>query len=392
MTRENTIPRWFDGSDNMHRTARAIAKYGPVAQAPLAQLEGLTSGTLSRIVGDLEELDVVVEGGEDGFGEGDGGERRGRPQTLLQLNRQAATAIGMKVTGDEIVATAIDFGGDAVTAAYRRQIVDRQPDAVVALIVGLVDDCERELALRSLPRPVGVGVAFGGHVVDGSVVDYAPFLHWNDPVDVGAVVFERTGLPCAAFNDVNSLAFMESWFGEGHGLGSLAVVTVGAGIGYSLTARGELVDGSNASYGLAAHVPLDSRGPLCTAGHVGCSQCLTDESLATQYSELRGTAETFDDFVRDARDNVPQATLLANRICFRIGTLVAAIANLAMPEKVVLSGESAFVAKFDAESVREGIAQFRHTQAAPVDFAVVDHPASDWARAAATRVIGEYLR
>ena len=55
-----------------------------------------------------------------------------------------------------------------------------------------------------------------------------------------------------------------------------------------------------------------------------------------------------------------------NRTCFRLGTLIATIANLAMPDKIMIAGESSFIAKLGVGDLRNGINMYRHSQAAPV--------------------------
>ena len=127
------------------------------------------------------------------------------------------------------------------------------------------------------------------------------------------------------------------------------------------------------------------------SGHKGCAQCLSDNSIAAEYSQIIGHPASFDDFARDARANKPQATNLVNRTCFRLGTLVATIANLAMPDKIMIAGESSFIAKFGIDDLRNGINMYRHSQAAPVDFEIPDHDWALWAKAAASQAIRQYV-
>ena len=80
-----------------------------------------------------------------------------------------------------------------------------------------------------------------------------------------------------------------------------------------------------------------------------------------------------------------------NRTCFRLGTMVATIANLAMPDKIMIAGESSFIAKFSIDDLRNGINMYRHSQAAPVDFEIPDHDWALWAKAAASQAIRQYV-
>lgn len=401
MAHSNAIPQWFSGSEHTHRVAAAIAQYGPIARTTLAQMLGLSQGALSRITSDLiyagviEELPAEAAGPRgplpEGFTPKESAERRGRPQTALVLCANAKTFVGVKVHGDSAVAAAINAHGEVVSGRHEKRFADQSPDTVTATIASLVDACSDDVTARSLPSPTAVGVAVGGHVREDSVVTFAPFLRWDADVDLGALVGAATGLPCGVFNDIDSLLVDACWFGPGVGLEMFAVVTIGVGVGYSLAVRGEPVTYPDKSYGLCGHVLVDPEGPRCTAGHIGCAQCLTDMSIAEQYSAIIGHAASFEQFADDARAGVAQASQLVNRTCFRLGTLIATVANLAMPSRVMIAGESAFLAKLTPDSVRDGIARYRHSQASPVKFTVADHDWQLWAKAAASRVIVRHI-
>lgn len=400
-----TFPHWFEGSEYMHRVACAIAKYGPIARTTLAQLLGLSQGALSRITSDLiyagviEELpgDAVARGPlPQGFTPKESSGRRGRPQTALALRANARTFVGIKAHGTSAIAAAVNAHGEVVSGRHEMAFPDRSPEQVTSVLAALVRECEADIAARDgvapLPAPTAVGIAIGGHVADDDrTVTFAPFLRWDHDVPLAAMVGDATGLPCGVYNDIDSLLVDASWFGPGVGLEAFAVLTIGIGIGYSLAMRGRPVSYPDKSYGLLGHVLVDPEGPRCTAGHIGCAQCLTDDSLADQYSQMMGRACTFDDFARDARAGVPQASRLLDKTCFRLGSLIATVANIAMPSKVMIAGESAFLAKMAIDPIRDGINRYRHSQASPVEFTVVDHDWQLWAKAAASRVIVRYL-
>lgn len=400
-----TFPHWFEGSEYMHRVACAIAKYGPIARTTLAQLLGLSQGALSRITSDLiyagviEELpgDAVARGPlPKGFTPKESSGRRGRPQTALALRANARTFVGIKAHGTSAIAAAVNAHGEVVSGRHEMAFPDRSPEQVTSVLAALVRECEADIAARDgvtpLPAPTAVGIAIGGHVADDDrTVTFAPFLRWDHDVPLAAMVGDATGLPCGVYNDIDSLLVDASWFGPGVGLEAFAVLTIGIGIGYSLAVHGRPVSYPDKSYGLLGHVLVDPEGPRCTAGHIGCAQCLTDDSLADQYSQMMGRACTFDDFARDARAGVPQASRLLDKTCFRLGSLIATVANIAMPSKVMIAGESAFLAKMAIDPIRDGINRYRHSQASPVEFTVVDHDWQLWAKAAASRVIVRYL-
>ena len=406
------IPHWFEGSEYTHKVAACIMKYGPISRITLAQILGLSQGAVSRITSDLIYAGVIEETpmapGQGGrlpkdfvrknsqkaaqkSGQKENTERRGRPQTGLRIVANARTFVGMKINTTHITAVAVNAIGQIVTGCHDLPLDDDSPESVVDVIKQLTMDCADEAVMSGLPAPCAVGVSLGGHITDDSVTTFAPFLHWSKPVEFSAMIRKATGLPTGIYNDIDSLAVDACLFGSGVGLNSFAVVTIGIGVGYSLTVNGEPIDNPDKSYGLVGHILVDPDGPRCISGHKGCATCLTDNSIATEYSEMIGHPATFDEFAAAARASKTQATNLVNRTCFRLGTLIATIANLAMPDKIMIAGESSFIVKLGIDNLRNGINMYRHSQAAPVDFEIAEHDWSLWSKAAAAQAIRQYV-
>lgn len=406
------IPHWFEGSEYTHKVAACIMKYGPISRITLAQILGLSQGAVSRITSDLIYAGVIEETpmapGQGGrlpkdfvrknsqktaqkSGQKENTERRGRPQTGLRIVANARTFVGMKNNTTHITAVAVNAIGQIVTGCHDLPLDDDSPESVVDVIKQLTMDCADEAVMSGLPAPCAVGVSLGGHITDDSVTTFAPFLHWSKPVEFSAMIRKATGLPTGIYNDIDSLAVDACLFGSGVGLNSFAVVTIGIGVGYSLTVNGEPVNNPDKSYGLVGHILVDPDGPRCISGHKGCATCLTDNSIATEYSKIIGRPATFDEFAAAARASKTQATNLVNRTCFRLGTLIATIANLAMPDKIMIAGESSFIAKLGIDNLRNGINMYRHSQAAPVDFEIAEHDWSLWSKAAAAQAIRQYV-
>ena len=383
------IPHWFEGSEYTHKVAACIMKYGPISRITLAQILGLSQGAVSRITSDLIYAGVIEE---TPMAAGHGGklpkdflrksaqksiqkentERRGRPQTGLRIIANARTFVGMKINTTHITAVTVNALGQIVTGCHDLPLDDDSPVDWI---------CTRKpiSAYRSNITGVPVNMTYTQlpladmTTTDDSVTTFAPFLHWSKPVEFSAMIRKATGLPTGIYNDIDSLVVDACMFGSGVGLNSFAVVTIGIGVGYSLTVNGEPIDNPDKSYGLVGAILVDPDGPRCISGHKGCATCLTDNSIATEYSEMIGHPATFDEFAAAARASKTQATNLVNRTCFRLGTLIATIANLAMPDKIMIAGESSFIAKLGIDNLRSGINMYRHSQAAPVDFEIAEH-------------------
>lgn len=391
-----STPHWFTGSEYTHKVAQAIAQYGPIARTTLAQMLGLSQGALSRITSDLIYANVIEEMTESSqhdsklpadYDPQENSRKRGRPQTALRLRAEERSFIGLNIHGSDVSITATDALCRPLAQCVTEHLESLEPADAVHHIADLV----KRYCSTLDTAPVSMGISFGGHAKDDRYVTFAPFLHWDGIVDLAGIVEEESGLPCAIFNDLDSLLLHEGWFGAGVGLPRFAVITIGSGVGYSLSENGSPIDYPDKSYGLIGHIPVDPDGPRCYAGHIGCTQCLTNDSLAEEYSMMIGRQATFDEFAADALAGSAQAKQLVNKVCFRLGALIAVMANFAMPEHVIVSGESSFLANLNKESIRNGINWYRPSQASKVNFQILDFYWSDWAEAAAARAIVRYI-
>lgn len=385
---DTEFPQWFDRSEATHQVVRGILRYGPISRTALARLHGLSQGAVSRITADLIYDGVVEELPADTLPHAhDDAPQRGRPLTALRVRADTRSFLGVNIHDQALTVSQVNARCEPLGTPVTEPLDGADPTRIARQAAQAAARCRDADA----PAPVAAGVSIGGHVDDDWTVTYAPFQHWDGSIELGRLMQEAMGLPVKVFNDLDSLLLYESWFGDAVGVGRFAVVTIGAGVGYSLAEHGDAVAYADKSYGLAGHVLVDPEGPRCSAGHVGCSQCLTSDSLAEEYSRIIGRAAGFGEFADDVRANKPQARRLGERTGFRLGVLIATVANLAMPSHVIVSGESSFLAAMFMESIRKGIDSYRPSQTSRVDFTVLPFDWRLWSDAAAARAIAKYV-
>lgn len=132
------LPQWFEGSEYTHKVAACIMKYGPISRITLAQILGLSQGAVSRITSDLIYAGVIEEtpmpsgkAGKlpKGFVQKENTERRGRPQTGLQVIANARSFVGMKINATHISAVAVNAIGQIITGCHdlKSKTLPRRP-------------------------------------------------------------------------------------------------------------------------------------------------------------------------------------------------------------------------------------------------------------------------
>lgn len=177
-----------------------------------------------------------------------------------------------------------------------------------------------------------------------------------------------------------ALVEAETWFGAGRGLDRFAVLTIGAGLGHGLVLGGTRAPFEEEDRGFGRYWILDPSGPLTPDGARGSAV-----SLLTVPGT--GTDARYEDILAGAGAGEPMASRVIGEAARALGTLVAQIADVAMPQKILLAGEGVGLMDVAGNTVRETVRAHRHPLAAPVDLETRVSDFHDWARGAAVLAI-----
>src|SRR5262245_50754050 len=183
---------------------RALHHGGPASRADLAKLIGLTPATVSAVIKELIEADLVDELGRTSGAVG-------KPATMVGIEPDARHIVTVSLSEpDQFVGAIVNLAGKVVLRrTYERG--DRTGTDALALLQTICDDL-----IGDADRPLlGIGVASPGIVDHTGTVLRAARLHWNR-VPVAAELSARTGLQVYVTNDANASAFAELTFGVAH--------------------------------------------------------------------------------------------------------------------------------------------------------------------------------
>jgi predicted NBD/HSP70 family sugar kinase len=372
-------PSWTPHSGAAHDVALEVLINGPISRAQIARRLDLSAGSLTRLSQPLIEAGLIVEVGERSSG------HAGRPSRLLDVVPESRHFVGLKLTGDSVLGVVTDLRANVV-ASGARPLRSREPDAVVADVAELVGELRPHV-----DSVTSVGLGIGGLVAPGGLVASAPFLEWEN-VELAALLERAVGLPVAVANDLTAFTEYERWFGGGRNLDRFAVITLGAGIGYGLVAGGHVVDSTDAGLGLIGHWPIDPYGPLCSAGHRGCARTvLTQSSIATAVSGALDTSVDYATALDLAQSGDAAARSVVDNAGRGLGHLIAAVANLTMPQLVILGGEGVRLVSVASEAITAGIAEHRDPRATSVELLTTSGDDLEWCRGAAVLALQAHV-
>ncbi len=322
---------------NETRFLHLIRDRQPVTRTELAAETGLRPGTISLIVNRLRRNGFVHEGKE-------APSKGGRRAVYLQVNAEKAYAVGISIGVHQSVYLVSDFNGRILSqrSVSTRRDAERFLHQLGKEIAAHLKQNYRESQFW------GVGVTAPGLIdrEQGKLV-YSPNLGWAD-VPIARFLKRSLKLPIYLENDANAAALSELWYGpmEIASAHSLLFILVVEGIGTGFILNGELHIGSRIGLGGFGHMQLDSQGPPCSCGNIGCWEALAsdDATVARFLRKHPGRSRevgSVHDLVTFALNGDKAASDQLLTTASVIGKGIRGLAQGLAPEVVVVGGEIA---------------------------------------------------
>lgn len=224
---------------------------------------------------------------------------------------------------------------------------ERGPDGVVAVMV------ETGLAAVATHGPIatiGIGVP-GLFERDTGVIRLFPNFPgpWTgyslrDRLEAGL------GRPVVFINDARAHTLAESRMGAGRHARTMALVTLGTGVGGGLIIGGKLHLGTGTA-GEIGHQTVLEGGPLCGCGNRGCAEPLAQAKALTQFAGKATVEEVFAGAVA-GEERCLGAVAQAARY---LGIAIANVVNVLAPDRVVVGGGIAVVGDLILEPLRANV-------------------------------------
>jgi len=181
-------------------------------------------------------------------------------------------AIGVDVGGTNLRVAAIDANGEILERIRLTTEVGAGRQAV------LDEMCAAVLGLRhrlSATRLVGIGFGVPGiiYMGEGKIRESPNLPDWND-YPIRDEIEQRLGTRVILENDANAAALGEKWMGLGREVDSLAMLTLGTGVGGGIVINGRIWHGMLGMAGELGHITVKPDGPPCGCGNCGCLEAM----------------------------------------------------------------------------------------------------------------------
>lgn len=192
--------------------------------------------------------------------------------------------IGVDLGGTQLRAVRIDPDGNILAFTRTDTAADDGPDAVIAQIQSLIADV---IGSTNRSQITGIGVGTPGPLdpFEGIVLEAPNLSGWIN-VPLKARLHESTGLPVAVGNDANVAALGEWRFGSGRGCKDFVYVTISTGIGGGVITDNKLLLGRKGIAGEVGHMTIQTDGPPCGCGNIGCWEAVASGTALARYAAI----------------------------------------------------------------------------------------------------------
>jgi predicted NBD/HSP70 family sugar kinase len=319
------------------RIVRALTERGGMSATQIARVTGLAKSTVSTTLSELRKSGVVVEGAGADVGREAG---VGRPATVLTLNPEAGTCVGVLIGQTEIQVIVADV---AHTVLWDKSVYlepDYSTDAAAALVPGLIAEAY-EGQWQSPEGLLGVGIAVGGPVnpITGKMLRAGGMPSWAgvDMRELFGPMFD--GVPIFCDNESNCAAIAEMTWGAAQGYDDFIVYTLDLGVGGAIVSGGRVLTGIAGGAGEFGHMVLDPNGPLCRCGNHGCIEAYASfRGPLAEAQQHFGRPMRIADVVELARAGDPTCLALIEQAGEAGGHGLGLIGSVFNPQLVVVSG------------------------------------------------------
>src|SRR3954452_12899652 len=241
-----------------------IRKHQPISRADLARITGVFRSSVSDIIDELLDQQLVTEERELC------GRGRGRVPMNLRLNDECCRVLGLNIRP---VYSQIASSG--LSGTIQQSLYFPTPSSPKKLVAAISEAASKlcKAVRQNFDQYERVGIAIPGHV-DARTGDilWTPTHPELSHFCIAAAIESELGIPALADNDCNLGALSELWLSNRDGNSDFVFLNLSDyGVGAGVVINGEIYLGHNSRFAAeVGHMFIESSGLRCRCGRHGC--------------------------------------------------------------------------------------------------------------------------
>ena len=320
--------------ENKTLVLTTIINQTPTSRATVAQKTGLNKGTVSSLVSELIDEELIKESGP---GKSSGGRR----PVMLLFNEKAGHSISIELGIGYILGVITDLSGDIIHEE-KLQLETTMFKVVFPSLVNLIKQLI-DIAPKSRYGIIGIGIAVPAVISRAGKVLLAPNLDWKN-IELAEQLKEIFPMPIYIENEANAGAYGEMTFGSSKNTNHMIYASLGIGIGVGMILDGKLYHGLSGFAGELGHMTIIKDGLNCRCGNRGCweryasEQALIDEGINRNLISDE-QEDPFDALIDLASEGCQDAVDLFEELGTYIAVGLTNCINIFNPKHVILGNK-----------------------------------------------------
>ncbi|KAA9016003.1 ROK family protein [Niallia endozanthoxylica] len=325
--------------NNKALVLQLIIEKDPISRADIAQVSGLHKATVSSLVNELLEEELIYESGP---GESSGGRR----PVILHFNKDAGYAIGIDIGVNYVLSVLTDLKGNILIK--KNQVVHETPyPAIISIVQKMIQSLIAEMP-KSRYGIVGIGVGVPGLVNKEDTILLAPNLGWKN-IKLKEELEHLFHVPVTIVNEANAGAVGEQKFGAGVDYQNIIYISAGIGIGVGIILDNELYHGNNGFSGEMGHMIIDMNGKRCNCGSRGCWEAYASEHALLEMADEE--IDSLESLIELAENGDPIVQNLFKKIGNYLGFGINNIINTFNPDLVIIGNRLSLAKEWIEEPI-----------------------------------------
>ncbi len=316
-----------------------LRREGMCSRAHLAGLTGLKQATVTNIMKDLLDAELVRE---VGFLNGS----KGRRSIGVSINADKYRVIGARLARKHYSVGLYDLSGGLIT----ENRVDFRPEERLdaqMILARIADDMHALMKRHKKDKVLAAGMAVPGPFIakKNRIALITGADIWKD-VDLKAFFDAEMEIPVFLEHNANAGAYAHMWdLKTDYQDDILIYIAAGQGIGAGIIMNGKIYEGALGTSGEIGHMTIDRNGKVCACGNRGCLERYASslELVREVYGDRAGTPGcNFEDVERRIGAGDPECVEAYRRACESLGIGIISLVNVLNPDRIIIGDDMAF--------------------------------------------------
>ncbi len=245
--------------------------------------------------------------------------------------------------GFDLGGTQIKFGLVRETGEVVFQDKSDTPSEIKELI-SLLNELWKKIKRKAKGEIKSAGFGFPGiFSLKEKKIFQSPNYAGLDNFDLLPALSKFIDIPFTINNDANMAVYGEYMAGSGKGSQSIALLTLGTGVGSGIILDGKLWQGKCGFAGELGHITVNPHGDQCLCGSQGCLETeISAKKIVNNFCDNSkiGTNQNYSakEVFLLARENNKEARLAIEQAGYYLGIGFAIIINFINPETILIGG------------------------------------------------------